>query len=282
MKINKLSFYGAMIAAASFCSTMAFAGVHHRADNNPPPPPPRGELHERLCEGGNCCNLDVDGRSLNYTLRCDHPFKEAELTVGNRRPEVFRLYEKGRLQREIEPQASKSIHLIYPPKREIHTRLCDRDNCCSFDVNGRSGDYTLRCDRPIERAKLTVNKKMSLDLREQGRLNRDVFDGDHLDITLIYPPKRDLHKRLCDRDNCCNLDVDGNGLDYTLRCDHPFKDADLYIGKHRPEQMRIYDRGRLSHEIKQNEHLELRINYAPPPPPPHNPHARDLNNKHRR
>ena len=134
MKINKLSFYGAMIAAASFCSTMAFAGVHHRADNNPPPPPPRGELHERLCEGGNCCNLDVDGRSLNYTLRCDHPFK----------------------------------------------------------------------------------------------------------------------------------------------------DADLYIGKHRPEQMRIYDRGRLSHEIKQNEHLELRINYAPPPPPPHNPHARDLNNKHRR
>lgn len=210
MKINKLSFYGAMIAAASFCSTMAFAGVHHRADHNPPPPPPRGELHERLCEGGNCCNLDVDGRSLNYTLRCDHPFKEAELTVGNRRPEVFRLYEKGRLQREIEPQASKSIHLI-------------------------------------------------------------------------YPPKRDLHKRLCDRDNCCNLDVDGNSLNYTLRCDHPFKDADLYIGKHRPEQMRIYDRGRLSHEIKPNEHLDLRINYAPPPPPPHhNPHERDLNNKHRR
>lgn len=200
MKINKLSFYGAMIVAASVCSTMAFAGVHRRADNNPPPPPPRGELHERLCDGGNCCNLDVDGRTLNYTLRCDHPFKDAELSVGNRRPEVFRLYEKGRLQRKIDPQASKSLKISYPPKREIHTRLCDRDNCCNFDVDGRSRNYTLRCDHPFQRADLSVNGKRPFELRERGHLNYDVFEGDRLQINLVNPPPPPHHKNPHERD----------------------------------------------------------------------------------
>lgn len=203
MKINQLAF---LAVAATVCSTMAFAGVHRRADNNPPPPP-RGELHERLCDGGNCCNLDVDGRTLNYTLRCDHHFKDAELTVGNRRPEVIRLYDHGRLNREIDRHERMSLKIFYPPKREIHTRLCDRDNCCNFDVNGHSRDYTLRCDHRFERAELIVNNNMTIDLRDRGHLNRDVFEGDRLQIRLSYPP---------------------------------------------------------------------------PPPPPHNPHARDLNNKHRR
>ncbi|MCF0221194.1 MAG: hypothetical protein HUK19_02760 [Fibrobacter sp.] len=182
MKINKIAF---LLIAGSLVSTAAFAGVHH---NRPAPPPPRGELHERICDGGNCCNLDVDGRTLDYTLRCDHEFKDAELRVGDRRPEIVYLNHRGRLRNEIRPGERLSIKLTYPPRREIHTRLCDRDNCCQLDVDGRSRNYHFRCDHPYARAELTVNNRMTFDLRDHGHMDRDVFEGDRLQIRLSYPP----------------------------------------------------------------------------------------------
>lgn len=258
MKINKIAF---ALIATSLVSSAAFAGVRH---DRPAPPPPRGELHERVCDGGNCCNLDVDGRTLNYTLRCDHEFKDADLTVGDRRPEVIRLSHKGSLRHEISPRERLSIKIFYPPKREIHTRLCDGGNCCSFDVNGRTADYTLRCDHPIERAELNVNGNMTLDLRERGRLKRDVYENDRLSIKMFYPPKREIHTRLCDRDNCCQLDVDGRSRDYSLRCDRPFERAELTVNNRTTFDIR--ERGHMNRDVFEGDRLQIRLSYPPPPP----------------
>lgn len=267
--IKKIAF---ALIAGSLVSTSAIAGVHkHRNDAPPPPPPPRGELHERICDGATCCNFDVDGRTLNYTLRCDRPIREAELTVGNRRPEVLRLFDHGRLSREIAPGERMSVKLTLQPSREIHTRLCDKGNCCQFDVNGRNRDYTLRCDRPFERAELFVNgPQVRLDLRERGRLTRDVFENDHISLKLTEPPSREIHKRLCDRDNCCNLDVNGRSRDYTLRCDRPFERAELTVNGRMTFD--INDRGHMTRDVFENDRLDLRLSYPPPPPPPSEGH----------
>ncbi|MCQ2091247.1 MAG: hypothetical protein MJY85_01065 [Fibrobacter sp.] len=260
MMINKFAF---VLVAGSLLSTAAFAGVHH---DRPAPPPPRGELHERVCDGGNCCNLDVRGGSLDYTLRCDHPYGEAQLTIGDRRPETIVLSHNGRLRNAIRPGERLSIRLTPPPpSREIHTRLCDRDNCCNLDVNGRSRDYTLRCDHPIDRAELNVNGRKTINLRDRGHMNQDVFDNDRLSIKLFAPPSREIHTRLCDRDNCCNLDVNGYSRDYTLRCDRPFERAELTVNNRMTFDIR--DRGRMSRDVFDGDRLQIRLSYPPPPPP---------------
>ncbi len=187
MKINKVILVSAVLAGS-----VTFAAPPRRSDTHqPPPPPPRGELHERLCEGGNCCNFDVDGRTLNYTLRCDHKIKEAELTVGGRRSEVFRLYDHGRLHRDIDPREKMSIHLIYPPKPNVHTRLCDGGNCCELNVNNTSLTYGLRCDRAIQNAELIVGNHRTevFNISENGgRIAREIDPRERMSIRLSYPP----------------------------------------------------------------------------------------------
>lgn len=204
MTMNKIAF---VLVAGCLLSSSAMAGVRRNADDRqgpPPPPPQAGETHERLCDGGNCCNFDVDGRSLNYTLRCDHPIQSAELRVGDRRPETMTIYEKGRLNHPIPPRERLSVKLMYPPKREIHARLCDGGNCCNLDVDGRSRNYTLNCDHPFDRAELSVNGKPPFELRTRGHMDRDVFEGDRLNIRLIEPPpppQPGVHKSARDRAN---------------------------------------------------------------------------------
>lgn len=261
MKINKLILVGALLA-----SSAAFSAPPRRSDNNPPPPPPpRGELHERLCEGGNCCNFDVDGRTLKYTLRCDHKIKEAELTVGNRRPEVFRLFEHGRLQRDIDPREKLSIHLIYPPKPNVKTRLCERDNCCDVFVDNTSLNYTLRCNKKIMDAELTVGNHHPevFRLKENGgRVHRDIDPREKMSIHLIYPPKPNVHTRLCDDGNCCELNVNNTSMTYGLRCDRAIQNAELVVGNHRTEVFNISENGgSIGREIDPQERMSIRLYY---------------------
>lgn len=284
MKMNKFAI---ALVAGSLLSTAAFAGVSITVKHDrPAPPPPRGELHERVCDGGNCCNLDVKAGSLDYTLRCDHPYGEAQLTIGDRRPVTLVLKDRGRLREEIRPGERLSIRLTPPPpSREIHTRLCDGGNCCSFDVDGRSRNYTLRCDHPIDRAELFVNNNRPFDLRDRGHLKQDVFDNDRLAIKLFAPPSREIHTRLCDRDNCCQLDVNGRSRDYTLRCDRPFERAELTVNNRMTFDVR--DRGHMNKDVFEGDRLQIRLSYPPPPPPPSHKPARvkareDEDRRHRR
>ncbi len=117
MKLSKVSLLCAMLVATSFAGiTINIGGGSKKKKEAPPPPPPRGELHERLCDRDNCCNFDVDGRSLKYTLRCDYRFQDADLYVGHgRRAETFRLYDHGRLPREISPREEMHLRINYPP-----------------------------------------------------------------------------------------------------------------------------------------------------------------------